>query len=272
MAEINDFSIYKSIINKDNLNNSEFHKLKNLCNLIPVRKKGKMFQTHCMGLYSNAVRDKIVSEYYKISVFKRYTSEDNWFCTRINIYLALDAEVLPKYSEYIKELKCCIGWQEPKYKGTCYRGAKMSALEIFACQFKDTFYIPSFWSTSLNKNVATETFTGNVLFEIDISEFNNFTTIIQKNQSIYSKEEECLLSCYNVYKWIGYGYNDIDNYVTVRLKILDYGKLNDIQTHSIINPNNKKFPEKYLKSGSQTLKNRNVSAKELNNILKEIIK
>jgi len=117
MAEIHDMSSYMSVINSDNFDSPEFHQLKNICSFLPVRVKGTMYQKFCMGMFQTNRRNEIVSDSNKTSIFLRYTSEINWFCTRINIYLALDAAVLETYSEYIKELKCCIGCKHRNTKG-----------------------------------------------------------------------------------------------------------------------------------------------------------
>lgn len=268
MSDVSNMDQYNVILNNDNLSNNEFHKLKDICSFIPIRTKGKEYQKCCMGLYENKVRDKVVSEEYKKVVFKRYTTEENWFCTRINIYLALDAPILNKYSEYIKELKCCIGWQKPKFSGICYRSANMSPLEIWATKFKDTFYIPSFFSTSTTREVSLR-FNGNVLFEIDTTEYNNFTTLIQCDQTVY-KENENLISCYNVFKWVGYSYNDGDAYVIVKLKIVSYDKYNDLETHSIVDAKHGDLPLKYAKSGSPEIKNRKLDAKKFNDVFRKI--
>lgn len=266
ISTINDFSQYEQILANDNINDNTFHILKEICSFFPVRTKGKRYQKHCMGLYHKELRDKIVKEHNINQILRRYTSEGNWFCTRINIYLALDAEPLTKYSDYIKELKCCIGWQKPKHSGLCYRGARMCATEIGTYMFKECFYIPSFTSTSTVKSVALNNFKGNTLFEIDTSEFNNFTTLIKPEQTKYTAESENLISCYNVYQYIGYTYDPNDTYVTLKLKLVNYDLANDIETHSIKGAEHGNLPEGIIK-GSDEKKDRNVSAKDLNDHL-----
>jgi len=143
----------------------------------------------------------------------------------------------------------------------------MSPLEIWTFKFKDTFYIPSFTSSSLQRTKA-EKFDGNVMLIVDTSEYNNFTTIIQPHQSKYA-EDECLISCYNVFKWVSYSYNPGDKYVTVELKLVNYDVANSIQTHSIIGAEHGNVPIKYLKSGSEKLKNRHLTAQEFDTCYRE---
>jgi hypothetical protein len=267
--ETHDINKYTHILKNDSLDNKLFHSLKDICSFLPVRIKGSNYQSYCMGLYSTKERDNIVRPDNRTATIKRYTSEDNWFCTRINLYLAIDTALLENYSKYIKELKCCIGWQQPKYKGLCYRGAFMSPFEIWTYQFKGRFYIPSFTSTSIKKDVAVKTFKGNTLFEIDTTAFNRFTTLIQNNQTVYQTENENLLSCYNVYQFVSYTYNKDDPYVLVRLQLIDYDIANDIITHSIKDADHGNLPSTLVKAGEKT-KNRNVSPKELYDSCQEI--
>ena len=88
------------------------------------------------------------------------------------------------------------------------------------------FYIPSFVSTSKNPNKAFPN--KNVLMKIDLSEFSDYSGLILPEESDY-KEEECLISCYNIYQFIGY---DPENSV-LTLKIKNYYHYNDESKNEI---------------------------------------
>jgi len=80
----------------------------------------------------------------------RYTSEGDWFCTKINLALASDSVKLQEYSQYIKDLKFCIGKFGKGYTGTLTRGVHLSQKEVdaFEAMGEEPFYIPSFTSAS----------------------------------------------------------------------------------------------------------------------------
>jgi len=281
MAETHNFEEFLDTLTTKTITPVELDALRKLCSFLAVRTKGTNYQKLCMGLYENDIRDQIVEQKSRDEIFKIYTSSKSSVYTKLNIFLALDANLdkwdVPHqlfYYEYIRKLKCCIGWQLPKYSDIVYRGVTMSALELYTYYFKKKFYIPSFLSTSLKKKVALKPpFQGNVLIEIDLSEDNRFTTIIQPQQSIY-KESECLLTCYNIYEFKGVELQNINNQPIVVMKLLlkNYEKCNDIENHTIIGATHGDIPLKFLKSGSDTLKSREVSATKLYEIFVDICK
>jgi len=281
MAETKDLKMFLDIMDKD-IDDGSMKILKQLCCFLPVRSKGQNFIKFCMGLYETTYRNQLVSKESMDKIFKYYTSSPNWFCTKVNILLGLDTNFEKKdkdtgliYGDYIKQLKCCIGWQgkTKNFSGIVYRGAFLSPIEIYAYRFKDTFYIPSFVSTSIDINVATKSpFKGNVLIKIDISKENKFSTIIQNDQTIYPDEKECLLSCYNIYHFKNVYYDKSKDYVVMELETVSYDNTNNLKDHTIIGATHGDFPLKFLKSGSDFIKKRDLPAKELWKVVEEIIK
>lgn len=279
MNSIYNLEYYLEILCSDNLDNDSFKQLIELCSFFPVRSKAKNFKQYCMGLFEIQKRNNIVESKYKDKIFNLYTFHDSRFYSRINILLALDSnfekfdnqnEVY--YGEYIKELKCCIGWQKPKYTGKVYRGANLSPLELYTYYFKDKFYIPSFVSTTTDKNIALKPpFKGNVLIEIDLCKEFRFSTLIQNQQTKYPEEKECLISCYNIYKFKDISFNKNDNYVIMKLETVNYDDNNDIINHNIHGSVHGNLPEKFLKSGSEKIKNRNLEGYQLFDIYNQII-
>lgn len=273
MADVRDFDNFAEICN--NLYNKDcLIYMKQLCSFLPIRSKGINYIKYGMELYKGVIRDKIVEDDSKNEIIRKYTSDSTDFFARLNILLALDYNLHEvdkslniQYGEYIKQLKCCIGWQKPKYSGVVYRGTNMTPLELFTCLFKDIFYIPSFTSTSIKKDVALgPDFKGNVLMEIDLKDFNLFSTIIQKQQSDYN-ESECLLSCYNIYKFVSLTLKKgSPSYIILRIKTLNYIEWNDMENHNIKGVEHGDFPLKYLKSGSQLTRSRNLSPEKLHEV------
>jgi len=281
MAETHNLDEFLETLTTKTITSDELDALKRLCSFLVVRTKGQNYQKLCMGLYEKEIRDQIVEQKSRDEIFKIYTSSKSYVYTKLNIFLALDTNLdkwdLPHqlfYYEYIRKLKCCIGWQKPKYSDIVYRGATMSPLELYTYFFKKKFYIPSFVSASLKKKVALRApFKGNILIEFDLSEYNQFSTIIQKQQSIY-KESECLLSCYNVFEFNGVTLQKINgqDIVVMKLTVKDYDECNDIENHTIIGATHGDIHQKYLKSGSDTLKNRDVTSKQLYECFVDICK
>jgi len=189
------------------------------------------------------------------------------------------------WASYSKDLKSCIGWQTPKFSGLVYRGALHSPLEIFIMSFKRRFYIPSFTSTAVNpnrllfnpfpdSNADSKTAYQNIIFEIDTSNFPNFSTLIQTHQTQYPDETECLLSCYNIYSWQGFRVNKFNvpktnisvNVGIVSLKVEVYEQYHDLDTASIVGPNNG-LDETWLGRRGEVVRTREMTASVLNNNL-----
>lgn len=278
MAQICNLDQYLELLCNDNLDDDSFKQLIELCSFFPVRSKAQNYQKYCMGLYPIQKRNEIVESKYRDKVFNLYTYHDSRFYQRVNIFLALDSrfdkfhnENEVYYGEYIKQLKCCIGWQNPKHKGIVYRGAKLTPFELYSYKFKDIFYIPSFVSTSIDKNISLKEFKGNVLIEIDITKENRFSTIIQKQQTNYPEEKECLISCYNIYKFKEISFNKNDDYVILKLETVNYDDNNDIKNNNIYKAVHGNLPEKFRKSGSSKINGRNLSGYELFDIYNQLV-
>ena len=110
------------------------------------------------------------------------------------------------------------------------------------------------------------------MIKIDISKENKFSTIIQNDQTIYPDEKECLLSCYNIYHFKNVYYDKSKDYVVMELETVSYDNTNNLKDHTIIGATHGDFPLKFLKSGSDFIKKRDLPAKELWKVVEEIIK
>lgn len=210
------------------------------------------------------------------AIIYKYTSGPNWWCTRINLLLALD-KLDAEYALYIKKLNYCIIYQSPKHHGKVYRGALHSPIEIFIFAFKKIFYIPSFTSTSISRDGCfwdpwdeekTQKNLQNVMFEIDISDYNDKTTLIKPHQTEYSGESECLLSCYNIYAWQGYSFDVKNNVPLVRLKLLNYSENSDPEKGSIKGQKHGDIPVIWLEKKGEIPRTREMSPIQLDYHLK----
>jgi hypothetical protein len=84
-------------------------------NFMPVNKKGPNYLKYCTNI-SPLSKQKV------IDCVRKYTSEKNWFCSKVNVALASDSPDLKSLSKYIKELKYSIEHSSMNYTGTVFRG------------------------------------------------------------------------------------------------------------------------------------------------------
>ena len=244
----------------EDVNSAAFHTIKQLVGFIVVRSKMENYLKYVNGFMHDfndfAKRGDLtlLQPNKKLtvqgeSVLQKYTTAKNWYCTRVNLLLAIDL-INGEHATYAKQLKACIGWQTPKYIGKVYRGMLLSPFELFTMAFKKTFYIPSFTSAAICPEkiifspvpMCPKPYTGyqNVILEIDTSEFPNFSTIIQCNQSDFD-ESECLMSCYNIYSWQGLRVikytcvktQEVVNVPIISLKLENYNSVHDLDTQTV---------------------------------------
>lgn len=292
------FAVFKdtkeldSLLTKDlyDTNSSKFHALKNLAQFFPVRRELPEFVAHCRGflpefrtlvdyidkhnLTTGKPNKCLLADGDKI--IQKYTTEGNWYCTRLNIMLALD-KLDSENALYAKKLKACVGWQTPKWRGLTYRGALHNPLEIFVMAFKYIFFFPGFISTSMDpsKIIFKEypesggnplgTYQ-NVIFEIDTSSFPNFSTIIKSHQTAYD-ESESLLSCYNIYKWKGL--RVVNNIMIISLEVLNPELVRDMDKKEITGLHNN-LPTEWLGKKGEIMRTRDVAPVVLTNNVKTL--
>lgn len=105
--------------------------------------------------------------------------------------------------------------------------------------------------------------------------------MIKRHQSQYfNTERECLLSCYNIYRWTSYRLIPItvdrgkptQHTITVPLVSLhmeDYEDTNDLDNHCIKGPSFP-VPEDWISGRGSILKSRDMAPMQLNNNFKEL--
>lgn len=253
-----------------------FYKLKKLVVPLPVR---KVLSRCWTSVWLNPANDEETVELFdgagRLSTkgdgfIWKYTSGKNWYCTRINLLLALD-RLEEAQIEYVQSLHQCIIHQTPKFSGKVFRGALHCPVEIFIFCFKRFFFIPSFTSTSTSidrffwnpwdeEKAKTQYNLQNILFEIDISEYNRRSTLIQQHQTRYN-EDECLLSCYNIYEWKGY--RVLNGIPIVSLKVLNFEEYCDRNTGSIKGAQHGDVPMAWLEKKGEVTRTRDMTPAQL---------
>src|SRR5262249_27805099 len=94
----------------------------------------------------------------------------------------------------VKELQKRIILQHPKANQLCHFSAPITPHQLLCMKEMNTFYLLSVIEASFFQNWRQELVTP-VIFEIDLSVFNNHTTTI---------DGTCLIGCYNLFKYQGY--------------------------------------------------------------------
>ena len=86
-------------------------------NFYPVHEKGTKYLKYCTGWLSDDEKPRHTRD-----IIWKYTSGRNWYCTEVNMALALDSRKLSSYGPYIKQLKYSIGMSPMGFTGTVFRG------------------------------------------------------------------------------------------------------------------------------------------------------
>lgn len=268
--------------------------IKAMTSFLPVRQKLPNFVAYVLGFLEKDVFRGLVDYDTKdtnthpnkvlkaegVKVIQQFTGHcpdaDPMRAVLVNLYLSTDSILPENLADYAKKLKGCIGWQTPKYRGKVYRAACHSPIEIFMMAWKHYFYLPSFIATtcdpsSINfepiKEGATEWH--NVLFEIDTHDFPNFTTLLNPDETPnYYTQKTSLISCYNIFQWVGYKRVKILTAVAtpdekeievplIQLKIVDYVEQNDVSEHRIRCSTTDQINQKWFMDHGTKLPSRN---------------
>jgi len=131
----------------------------------------------------------------------KYTSAPGWFCTGVNLGLALDyAPYVKKHSLYIRHLKYCCG-KLPGWKGVGYRGVNMTPLERKSMKEAGRFYLPSFTSVSREFKKCFTT-SKNTILKINIASGKDNILTTPKLSKYFNVEAEVILSCYTLFEYV----------------------------------------------------------------------
>ena len=106
----------------------------------------------------------------------------------------------------------------------------------------------------------------NVIFEIDTSNFPNFSTIIKPHQTAYD-ESESLLSCYNIYKWKGL--RVVNDIMIISLEVMNPELVRDMDKKEITGLHNN-LPTEWLGKKGEIMRTRYITPATLINNVKSL--
>jgi hypothetical protein len=132
-----------------------------------------------------------------VSTIKQYTDHTNQLYLDINLALAADSPYLKTKGEYIRELRSSILSQPLLDDCILYRGVDLSNREVTEMETLQRFFIPSFTSTSVDKNKA---YAKTALLIIKTPFCCKYACSITEDLSkFYHSEKEVLLACYSAF-------------------------------------------------------------------------
>jgi hypothetical protein len=116
----------------------------------------------------------------------------------VNLALASDSPILSQYGEYVKELRSSILSQPfDDNSGCLFRGVDLSPKEVAHMESLQSFFIPSFTSTSVDPDKA---YAKNSTLVVKVPYGCKYGCSITSELSrYYSEEREVLLACYSAY-------------------------------------------------------------------------
>ena len=187
----------------------EYEKESKTIHFYPAKKKGDNYLKYISGPQGVLNEDEIS---YTV---KLYTNHVTWYCSQINLLLAADSPQIQKHADYIKNLILSIrhlALSLPIMDIRCYRGMNCSSKEIAHYSLGSILYIPSFLSTSRNKNKLYTSDNQNTLIVINISMIpTNAFSVNSKYSDFEETEEEALFSCYSKFKVLTMDQNKLFN-------------------------------------------------------------
>eukprot|EP01126_Amoeba_proteus_P015361 TRINITY_DN1690_c0_g1_i10.p1 TRINITY_DN1690_c0_g1~~TRINITY_DN1690_c0_g1_i10.p1 ORF type:complete len:226 (-),score=30.19 TRINITY_DN1690_c0_g1_i10:82-759(-) len=141
--------------------------------------------------------DDVVLPEDVVSVICKYTEHQTQLYAKVNLALAADSPVLSEYGEYIKQLRSSVLSQPLMDDSLLYRGVDMSRTEIEEMEKLKNFFIPSFTSTSLDRDKA---YNKSALLVINTPFCcKNACSITSQLSRYYSTEREVLIACYSAF-------------------------------------------------------------------------
>jgi hypothetical protein len=215
----------------------------------------KHHNTGLINLLDDAALPMYIRDLNNIFEFK-----NTQFYEFLNMILISDHQsMIETFAIDIMKITNIIKLSNKKHKGLCYMKSLLNPLEIGLIIFRQQFFIPCFLNTFIKKEDSLRE-EGNVLFCINTEQYNELTTIYGKTDS------RCLISCYNLFSIIAFEKDN--NHLIIELKINDPSILENYLCCFSSNP--LYFPELLFKSGSSTIKDRNLSIEETYESIQEL--
>jgi hypothetical protein len=162
------------------------------------------FLKSCMGMFPPPVWERLRRE--AKSILMNIPEQIDLF----NSLLVGDQEFTEEMGMSIKRAKSVAGVSTPKWSKLCYFSAQVTPIEVWDLAYMGYFYIPTFVMAKTDPRDIP----GNVLFEIDLSPFPQFSTMLD--------QDTVLLSCYNIFQYSGFRLERETGQVVVRLNIVNY--------------------------------------------------
>jgi len=149
--------------------------------------------------YLRYAHDPTVKVCDPIAAVRLYTDHTTKYFAKVNLSLAADSPALQEHGDYIKDLRASIGRCGSglvQYE-RLYRGVELSQIELERMEALGSFYIPSFTSTSVEKDLA---YNKNSTLVIRLNPASSQACEITPLLSdFYGDEKEVLLACYSAY-------------------------------------------------------------------------
>eukprot|EP01126_Amoeba_proteus_P012828 TRINITY_DN15324_c0_g1_i1.p1 TRINITY_DN15324_c0_g1~~TRINITY_DN15324_c0_g1_i1.p1 ORF type:complete len:221 (-),score=41.47 TRINITY_DN15324_c0_g1_i1:319-981(-) len=143
--------------------------------------------------------DEILLPQDSVSTIRMYTEHETRLYAQVNLALAADSPVLKDHGQYIKQLRASV-LAHPLLENSdisFYRGVDLSKTEIEEMEKLKNFFIPSFTSTSLDRD---KVYDKKALLVIKIPFCCKYACSITPQLSrYYSTEREVLVSCYSAF-------------------------------------------------------------------------
>jgi hypothetical protein len=131
------------------------------------------------------------------STINKYTDHTTEYFSHINLSLAADSPVLATHAPYIQDLRSSILSQPLLDSDILYRGVDLSHREMAEMETLKNFFIPSFTSTSIDRDKA---YSKPTLLVIKTSLCSKYACSITPQLSkFYNTEREVLLACYSAF-------------------------------------------------------------------------
>ena len=151
-----------------------------------------------------------------IETINKYTDHTTQYFAKVNLTLASDASKIVEYKDYIPQLRASILFQPTLEDTILYRGVELSDKEMTHMERLQTFFIPSFTSTSTDSSRA---YKKNTTMVINIPFGCKYAcSITDKLSKYHSVEKEILLACYSAFRL---GRVEKDNNSTILTLFLD---------------------------------------------------
>ena len=178
-------------------------------------------------------RNYALVKQHKPDIIEQICNEQLWHkFSHVNHILVLDCfnyvnVLVEECHQHSIDIENMIDEQHPKPNKHIFVKTSMSPFEIARLSVNPVFFLPIFLTGSTDHKFILNSTRNNkqydkmveVILVINVSEYNDKTTIIKKTQNdeLYNNGV-CLISCYNLYEYCGYFVDEERIYIQLTLK------------------------------------------------------